>query len=179
MSLFRKAVVTVALISTVAISGSPAFAASVGDQPVNGAAKVVDASFTKIYTKKSTNNGMVLSIENGTITENKDGSVTIANADGSEAKLKSAFLLSDGSVSKVTYRVDGNVITASYSKPLAEGGVVPVVSQGAFGCAMGTIATIGSLASIPLTAGADAWPAILLAGSAAGTASYECARIGR
>lgn len=89
--------------------------------------KVVDVSFIKIYIKKFINNGMVFFIENGIIIENKDGLVIIVNVDGSEVKFKLVFLFFDGLVSKVIYRVDGNVIIVFYLKFFVEGGVVLVV----------------------------------------------------
>ena len=88
-------------------------------------------------------------------------------------------LLSDGSIAKVSYEIDGNDITASYSIPLIEGARTPVVTQGWGGCIFGTVGTIGAIASIPLTGGATAWPAILVAGGAAGMTAHECAQIGK
>ena len=175
---FKKAAVAAALVSAVALSGSPAFAVA-GSDTSAAATKIADKNFTKVYTEESTGEGMVLSVGDGTIAENKDGSVTISNKDGSEVKLRTAFLLSDGSVDKASYRVDGNTITVSYSESLVEGKRVSVVTQGWAGCAFGTVATIGSILSIPVKGVLDAAPAIMTAGAAAGMASYECVQIGK
>ena len=82
-------------------------------------------------------------------------------------------------IDKASYRVDGNTITVSYSESLVEGKRVSVVTQGWAGCAFGTVATIGSILSIPVKGVLDAAPAIMTAGAAAGMASYECVQIGK
>lgn len=183
MLLGKNAALTAAIISTVVTSGvicgPEAFTANASDLTTHATAKVVNETFTKVYIKKATNNGMVFSVENGTITENNDGSITIANKDGSEVKLRSSSPLSDGSVDQVSYRIDGKIITASYSNSIVEGVRVPVVTQGVAGCVFGTIATIGSIKSIPLTGDVSAWPAFAVAGGTAAMASYECATIGK
>ncbi|QCB28000.1 hypothetical protein CENDO_03530 [Corynebacterium endometrii] len=67
MPLGKNADLTAALISTVVssgvISGPEAFTANASDLTTHATAKVMNESFTKVYSKEATNNGMVFSVE--------------------------------------------------------------------------------------------------------------------
>ena len=89
--------------------------------------------------------------------------------------MKSAVLLSDGSVSHIDYVVDGNEIGATLSTPVVEGEKEPVVDQGWVECGMATVGAISTIGMVPVTGGASAviLPA-LGAGATAGGATYAC-----
>ncbi|MGZ7496461.1 hypothetical protein ACXM2N_05100 [Corynebacterium sp. ZY180755] len=70
--------------------------------------------------------------------------------------MKSAVLLSDGSISNIEYVVDGNEIHATLSVPVVAGENEPVADQGWAECAFATIGNIATIGAIPVTGGASA-----------------------
>ena len=173
----NKAFIAGILGVAVAVSGTPsnAMAATESDS-----VKKTDIQ-TEIQVLESTTDSAKLKIEDGSVKENADGTVTISNDEtGDSATLKSAVLLSDGSISHIDYVVDGNEIGATLSTPVVEGEKEPVVDQGWAECAFGTIGAISAVGMIPVTGGASAviLPA-MGAGAAAGGASYTCVQAGK
>lgn len=161
----------------VALAGSPAHADTLSQSEAGTDSRVESGvNQTQIRVLESTSDTAKISVENGQVEKNADGTVTVHDAAGeTSVVLRTAVLLSDGSISQIDYAVDGNAIEAKLSVPVIPGESEPVVTQGWFECGMGTIATIAAIGAIPLTGGASAviLPA-LGAGAAAGGSVYAC-----
>lgn len=168
----NKAFIAGILGAAVAISGTPSYAMAATE---SDSVKKTDIQ-TEIQVLESTDDSAKLKIKDGSVKENADGTVTISNDEtGDSATLKSAVLLSDGSVSHIDYVVDGNEIGATLSTPVVEGEKEPVVDQGWVECGMATVGAISAIGMVPVTGGASAviLPA-LGAGATAGGATYAC-----
>lgn len=167
-----KAAIAGVLGGAVAIARAPSYAMTATETTSDQA----NISRTEIQILESTADSAKLKVKDGTIKENADGTVTVSNdAAWDSVTLKSAVLLSDGSISNIDYVVDGDEIHSTLSVPVAAGESEPVADQGWADCAFGTIGTIVAIGAIPVTGGASAviLPA-LGAGATAGGTVYNC-----
>ena len=134
-------------------------------------------------------NGFEATVENGSVQENEDGSLSILNAGNIESGvLQSTITLDDGSTRSVEYEVQGSDIKATYSGEVGEeqNAAMPsgaTMSSSGVDCAL-ALATAGGgylgAAGAALTAPCTAGGGLVVSGAAVGAATagvngaYQC-----
>lgn len=172
MKTLRNALVGASVAFSLSFAVAPATAAPIDSMTGEASEQSVsDSHESQILITESDQDGFSAVIENGSISKYEEGEIELYDESGEPAgALKSAILMSDGSLVEVTYEVDGDEVNAKFSEPIVEGGPVPVVTQDWVTCAFGTVATVAAIAALPATFG---WSTVAAA-STAGLTSYEC-----
>lgn len=104
--------------------------------------------------------GYIAHIQNGSLTENHDGTVSVADADNQEVStLRTEIPLRGGEVASIDYEVDGNELRATFDKAVnAETLHIPEPRmQTACNHSAGIIGTGGAAAAAIITAATGQW----------------------
>lgn len=185
----KAAITTLVAGSMLALTGFSPASAAVQDEHLSSAETVeVSENQANLSIDSAHENGFEATIENGSVQENEDGSLSILNAANVESGvLQSTITLDDGSTRSVEYEVQGSDITATYSDQVAEdqnaaissgatmsSGVDCALALGTAGA--GYLGAAGAALTAPFTLGGGlvVSGAALASATAGVNAAYQC-----
>jgi hypothetical protein len=186
----KTAITTLLAGSMLALTGFSPANAAVQDENLSSAETVeVSENQANLSIDLANENGFEATIENGSVQENEDGSLSILNAANVESGvLQSTITLDDGSTRSVEYEVQGSDIKAIYSDEVAEDQNTAVssgatMSSSGVDCALalgtagaGYLGAAGAALTAPFTLGGGlvVSGAALASATAGVNAAYQC-----